>query len=185
MIDILAWAPDRQTMINALTSTSFPDIDAIPEKYKGKYVETVNEETGEVTSTYEPKFLASVDEESGKLVMLPGISISEIGPVTKVQGTYDEEGNELTPPVIVDGHHVNFRVGAELSYILTQGLPQSDEEGNPLTIWERTRILQLIPELTSTTLTEIGEDGQTGYVGLSGMKLFDPSVVTKQARRWL
>ena len=184
MIDILGWAPDRQTMVNALTTTAFPDDPAIPQEWRGEWVETIDPDTGETIRTYHPKYLASVDD-NGKLTFLPGINISEIGPITKVPGVYDEDGNEVTPPVIVSGHHVNFRIAYEMADFLRSGLPQYDADGNLLTVWERTHLLDLIPELTETTLTEIGEDGQTGYVGLSGLKLYDPRVVTNHANRWL
>ena len=35
-------------------------------------------------------------------------AIDEIGAVETTPGTYDEEGNELTPPVMDMGHHVNY-----------------------------------------------------------------------------
>ena len=165
MIDILGWAPDRQTLINALTTTDFPDDDRIPDKWRGQMLATLN--------------------DAGELVCLPDINLSEIGPVVKIPGVYDPDGTEITPPVMIAGHHVNFRIGHELAEVLRHGLPQYDADGNLLTVWERTHLLALIPELTETTLTEIGEDGQTGYVGLSGLKLYDPRVVTNPARRWL
>lgn len=183
MIDILGWAPDRQTLITALTTTAFPNDPAIPEKWRGEWVEVVDVETGETTREFHTKYLAALDGD--KLVPLPGVNISEIGPITKVPGVYDEDGNELSPPTIIPGHHVNFRIGPEMADFLRSGLPQYDADGNLLTVWERTHLLDLIPELTETTLTEIGEDGQTGYVGLSGLKLYDPRVVTRQSRRWL
>ena len=36
-------------------------------------------------------------------------AIDEIGPVETVPGTYDEGGNELTPPLYDTRHHVNFQ----------------------------------------------------------------------------
>ena len=33
------------------------------------------------------------------------VAIDELGPVPKIPATYDTEGNELTPAVIVGGHH--------------------------------------------------------------------------------
>ncbi len=36
-------------------------------------------------------------------------AIDEIGPIVATPGTYDEDGTELTAPVIIDLHHVNFQ----------------------------------------------------------------------------
>ena len=36
-------------------------------------------------------------------------AIDEIGPLVITPGVYDEEGVEITPPVIDNGHHINFR----------------------------------------------------------------------------
>jgi len=31
-----------------------------------------------------------------------------IGAIVDIEGTYDEDGNELTPPTFVDGYHVDI-----------------------------------------------------------------------------
>ena len=36
-------------------------------------------------------------------------AIDELGPIQLTPGTYDEEGVELTPPVLDTRHHVNFQ----------------------------------------------------------------------------
>lgn len=60
----------------------------------------VDPETGEV--------LTPAVEASGPLIAAPGTTLTELGPITLVAGTYDEEGNELTPPVVDTRWHVNF-----------------------------------------------------------------------------
>jgi hypothetical protein len=35
-------------------------------------------------------------------------AIDTIGPVETLPGTYDEDGNEITPPTFDNGYHVNF-----------------------------------------------------------------------------
>lgn len=35
-------------------------------------------------------------------------AVDEVGPVVTVPGTYDEDGSELTAPVVDSGHHVNL-----------------------------------------------------------------------------
>lgn len=47
-------------------------------------------------------------EASGPLIPAPGVTITEMGPHVIVPGTYDEEGNEVTAPVMDNRHHVNF-----------------------------------------------------------------------------
>jgi hypothetical protein len=36
-------------------------------------------------------------------------AIDEIGPIITTPGVYDEEGNEITPPVWDNRHHVNIQ----------------------------------------------------------------------------
>lgn len=50
-------------------------------------------------------------EASGPLIPAPGITITEIGPMVLTSGTYDEDGNEVTSPVVDPRWHVNFWLG--------------------------------------------------------------------------
>lgn len=52
-------------------------------------------------------------EASGPLVPARGVTITEIGPHIFTPGTYDGEGNELTPPVVDNRYHANFWLDAE------------------------------------------------------------------------
>lgn len=63
----------------------------------------VDPETGEVITPAVPA--------SGPLVPAPGVTITEIGPLVLTPGTYDEEGHELTPPVMDNRYHANFWLG--------------------------------------------------------------------------
>ncbi len=92
--------------------------------------------------------------------------IDELGPITKTPATYDEEGNEKTPAVIVDGHHVNLRAYGQFAKQVTYGLPQ---EGD---VFERTHLLQIIQDLDFKPITEEGVPA--GYEGPNGVRLFDP-----------
>jgi hypothetical protein len=40
----------------------------------------------------------------------PGFAVDEIGPIVLTPGTYDEQGNELTAPVMDTWHWVNLRI---------------------------------------------------------------------------
>ena len=51
---------------------------------------------------------------SGPLRPVQGVTITEIGHYVITPGTYDEDGNELTPPVLDSRWHVNFWLSHEL-----------------------------------------------------------------------
>lgn len=68
--------------------------------------EVVDEETGEV--------IRPAVEPSGPLVPVRGVTIAELGPMVLTPGTYDDEGNELTPPVEDSRYHVNFWLPSNL-----------------------------------------------------------------------
>ncbi len=154
MIDVLCWCSSRELFVTGMSTTYLPD----------------------------GRTLATVDEQ-GNLAPAEGVTIDEIGPITKTPATYDEEGNELTPAVIVGGHHVNLRASGAIAEMLTQGLPQTDAEGNPLGLFERTHLLSLIPGLEWVPITEEGVP--EGYQGPNGVRLFDPAVVNNRRRVWL
>lgn len=118
---------------------------------------------------------ATLDKD-GNLVPIADVLIDEIGPVTKTPGVYDEDGKEITPPVIVDGHHVNIRVTGKFAEQVTAGRPQ---EG---TVFERTAVLSMIPELKWEPINEKGVPG--GYVGVHGVRLYDPAAVNLPIRVW-
>ena len=63
-------------------------------------------ETGEV--------ITPAVEASGPLIPAPGTTITELGPLVLTPGTYDEEGNEVTPPVMDNRYHANFWLAPRL-----------------------------------------------------------------------
>ena len=117
-IEIFARCSTRELFITGMTTTALPD---------GSMLATLSED--------------------GKLIPHSGIIIDEIGPITKVPATYDAEGNILTPVVVIEGHHVNLVAYGEVAAILVMGppdeegfpttLPQYDEDGNLLSVFER------------------------------------------------
>mgnify|MGYP007001754136 CR=1 FL=1 len=111
-------------------------------------------------------------------VLLPtdGVLIDELGPVTKTPATFDAEGTELTPAVIVDGHHVNLRAYGQFAQQVTYGLKQ---EGD---VFQRTHLLQIVQDLDFVPITEDGVP--PGYEGPNGVRLFDPGVVNIPRRIW-
>ena len=124
--------------------------------------------------------LATLDE-NGNLIPHEGIIIDEIGPVTKVAA------------VVIAGHHVNLMATGAIASLLMMGppdaegnpttLPQYDDEGNLLSVFVRTNILSLIPDLVWTPIPGPGVPG--GYEGPNGVCLFDPAVVHQRARVFL
>lgn len=53
-------------------------------------------------------------DASGPLITAPGATITEIGPHVITPGKYDNEGNELSPPILDTRHHVNFWLNSRL-----------------------------------------------------------------------
>lgn len=117
-------------------------------------------------ATYEDDVLLPTDD----------VMIDELGPITKTPGVYDESGKEITPPVIVEGHHVNLRAYGQFAAQVTYGLPQ---EGD---VFQRTHLLQIIQDLDFKPITEEGVPA--GYEGPNGVRLFDPGVVNIPRRVW-
>jgi hypothetical protein len=163
-IEIFAWCSTRELFVTGMTTTALPD---------GSMLATLSED--------------------GNLIPHSGIIIDEIGPITKVPATYDAEGNILTPAVIIAGHHVNLMATGAIASMLVMGppdaecnpttLPQYDEDGNLLSVFVRTNILTLIPDLVWAPIPGPGVPG--GYEGPNGVCLFDPAVVHNRARVFL
>lgn len=109
------------------------------------FVATMQALTNPVTGTP----LMDEDETPSRWVV-----IDEIGPVVKTRGTYDEQGNEITAPVIVSGHHVNMYAVGELAGMLL---------ADPMNA-----LLGLLGT-TEFKPSQVGEFA--GYVGTSGVKV--------------
>jgi hypothetical protein len=163
-IEIFAWCSTRELFVTGMTTTAFPD----------------------------GSMLATLDE-NGNLIPHQGVIIDEIGPITKVPAVLDEDGNVVTPAVVIAGHHVNLLAIDPIVALLMMGppdaegnptvLPQYDEDGNLLGVFQRTNILSLIPGMVWTPIPGPGVPG--GYEGPNGVCLFDPAVVHNRARVWL
>lgn len=115
-------------------------------------------------------------------VAAPDVAIDEIGSIIASPATYDEEGNELTPAIMIDGYHVNLRAYGQFAEDVTYQLPQYNEEGNLLSIFDRTYLLHLVPDLN---WVEISEEGvPAGWVGVHGVRMYDPQEVSTPIRVW-
>lgn len=141
MIEYLSWSPDRATFVSTMAALINP-----------------------ITGTP----LASVDPDTGNLIPSEGVRIDEIGPVVKVDAVLDEEGSEITPAVVIDGHHVNLVAYGVLADLLTAG-------GG----WEG--IFPLLGEMVEVP----AEDGvPPSWVGASGMRIYPAEVVNRRVRVW-
>lgn len=153
-VEILLWALTREIFANTMAGLTLPD---------GRHI----------------AWLATEDEPgptpTSSIRTLEVILCDEIGEVLKTPAVLDEEGNEITPPVIVPGYHVNMVATGWLAEMLTAGMPA---EGD---IFTRTRILELLGEMNWQP-SAVGEPA--GFVGTSGVKISDPDIVNHRARRW-
>jgi hypothetical protein len=112
-------------------------------------------------------------DENGEPIWNPECQVDEIGPIAKT----DINGDTT----IVGGHHCNLRGWGSLVEGLTIGLPQTDKDGNPLSLFQRTRILTVVP----CEWEEIPGPGvPAGYKGPHGVVLIDPAVVATPYRVW-
>ena len=137
--------------------------------------------TGMTTTALPDGSMLATLDENGRLIPHQGVIIDEIGPIVKADGT------------VIAGHHVNLLAIDPIVALLMMGppdadgnptvLPQYDEDGNLLSVFQRTNILSLIPGLVWTAIPGPGVPG--GYEGPNGVCLFDPAVVHDRARVWL
>lgn len=78
--------------------------------------------------------------------------------------------------------HCNVRVYGDLEVMLTAGLPQTSSEGLPLDLFERTRILDIVPGLVWVPTSD--DLVPSGYEGSTGVRLFDPASVATPNLVW-
>lgn len=116
--------------------------------------------------------------EDGRLVPAEGVLIDEVGVVRDVTGT-DAEGW----PIVAarPGWYANLRGYGPVVAAMTAGIEQYDAEGNLRPLFERTRVLSVIPGLVWTPAAD-GVPG--GYVGAHGVRLYDPATVAAPIRSW-
>jgi hypothetical protein len=149
VIEFFAYASSRAQFVTGMTNTLLPD--GTP--------------------------LCTLAEDGETLIPVSGVFIDEIGPVTKTPAVIDKDGNEVTPAVVITGHHANIRVTGVVFSMLTEGMPT---EGN---VFQRTKILEMIPGMAAKPAMAKGVPA--GHVGPNGVRLFDPGLVATPFRVWL
>jgi len=139
-LEYFSWSPTREIFVQTMT-------------------DLVNPVTGQP--------LASVEDD----VLIPSehVRIDEIGPIVKTPATYDEEGNELTAAIMVEGHHVNLWAVGELADLL-------NENGG----WEA--IFGFLGDMEEMEPTEEGVP--QGWQGTSGMRIYPKYAVNHPVRMW-
>ena len=67
---------------------------------------------------YTTKAAAEKDlKKKGLLEYLEGVhAVVEIGKIITTDGTYDEEGNELTPPIYASGYHYDVMCEQDIDF---------------------------------------------------------------------
>ena len=101
---------------------------------------------------------------SGPLIPAPGVTITEMGPHVLIPGTYDEDGNELTPPTLDNRHHVNFWLN-----------PALVERG----LWKQWALAW------TANGSAVVPNNNEEAIAFQGIELIDPQTVTSPANRML
>lgn len=131
-----------------------------------KEMETITDENG--VQVEQP-----VLDENGQEIIRPaqGVNVDVIGPAMVTAGTYDADGNELTPPVMDTRYHVNLRIAG-------QALVNSDADGYPN--WKTTAITW-----TVTGVDDAQVNASESAKILSNVGLIDPESIWTPQRVWL
>ncbi|WEX10275.1 hypothetical protein [Chelativorans sp. AA-79] len=76
------------------------------------------------------------EDENGERIWLTsgeGFSLDIIGPVVITPGEYDEDGTEITPPVLDERFHVNLRCTDEIAAQVPDSFKVSPS--TPIRVW--------------------------------------------------
>ena len=128
---------------------------------KYEVMETITDpDTGEETT-----------QGTGEYKVAKGVHIDHLGPVVITRGTYDEDGTELTAPVMDNRHHVNIR-------LTDPALSRVDEYG--VLKWEKWAMAWSLGGADDTQINA----AEVGKV-MQGVSLIDPDTIASPARVWL
>ena len=99
------WVTAGGGMVDAIVRATDYDTFIAAAKAVGLMYELTETVVDEVTGE-------STEQGTGEWVNAAGVFFDHLGPVVITAGTYDEAGNELTPPVMDTRHHVNIRLAS-------------------------------------------------------------------------
>ena len=138
-----------------------------------------------ITGMISRGFMISTIQPDGSTINSPApdIAIDEIGDVVDIPATFKPDGTILTPATMISGFHANIRCYGAFAEQITKGLPQVDNSGAPLSIFDRTYFLHLLPDFTSWIPT-LTNGVPKGWQGPDGTRLYDPSWVISPTRVW-
>jgi len=95
------------------------------------------------------------------------------GRMMRARGTYDEEGNELTPPQYVAGMVALLRLSGEFfNEDRIEAEPDAEQ-------WARSKVVKYIKDNG-----QIGQTGGIAYVEMDGVRVFRPSDVQAKLSEW-
>ena len=103
-------------------------------------------------------------EASGPLVPAKGVTIAEMGPHVITPGEYDEDGNEITAPVMDERYHVNFWLAP---WLVQRGA------------WEGWALAWTLNG------TEAPSNAQEVALDFRGIELIDPSTIRSPSNKLL
>ena len=137
-------------------------------------------------------FIATMSALINPLTKTPLISVTSAGitpsrfvrldplPIlVKQEGVYDLVTlKEQEAPIIIPGFHANLIAVGPLYTLLTAGMPTTGS------VFDRTSIRD--PRLIGETVWEKSAVGEPeGYVGSSGIKVFDLATISNRVRVWI
>ena len=132
-------------------------------RYVGLYYEVMGIVTDEDTGELRPV-------ATGVYKVAKDVSIDLIGPATITSGVYDDDGKEISPPIIDTRCHANVRM-------MGSALARTDEHGTPL--WEIWAMAWTLGGADDTH-QNAAEEGKAMY----GVTLIDPATIASPSRVW-
>lgn len=73
------------------------------------------------------------DDEHGWLTSGDGYALDLIGPLVTQQGTYDDDGNEISPPEVDARFHANLRCSENVAAIVPSSVVVTPDQ--PKRVW--------------------------------------------------
>lgn len=150
-VDAIVRAPDEAALLAAALAAGLRyEITA----------EIVDEETGETSA-----------RGTGDFAWAAGVSVDVIGAVTLSAGTYDDDGEEITAPVVDQRYHVNIRLAPP-------AVERLDEDGTPK--WHRWALAWSQYGEADTQI-----NAAESALVFMGVALIDPDTIRVPVRTWL